>query len=268
MVEGMAGDVKVQVRLTGQGRSRATPTRPPSRSTRCRRAGARHVSAAAGRRPASTWVPTADPRFRRQERVRVSVGVGADTGTLAGTLLDRQGRPMNVPVKVDRPRRRARRRARVGAARRRRLRLRARRRPAAAAGAAAHRAACRRMSTSRVVRSAVVTSRHPRLGRRRAGGRVRAPSLSHPPSVPTRASCSTDVFVTADGKPVTDLARPTSRCARMASSRPSARSSRVPPRCSRSGSRAAIRRRWREQRHDRRSARLRGVPRQDASIRG
>ena len=47
------------------------------------------------------WVPTADPRFRRQERLRVSVGVGAAAGAVTGTLLDRQGRPMNVPVKVD-----------------------------------------------------------------------------------------------------------------------------------------------------------------------
>jgi hypothetical protein len=47
------------------------------------------------------WVPTADPRFRRQERLRVSVGVGAETGPVTATLLDRQGRPMNVPVKVD-----------------------------------------------------------------------------------------------------------------------------------------------------------------------
>ena len=48
------------------------------------------------------WVPTADPRFRRQERLRVSVGVGTEAGTVTGTLLDRQGRPINVPVKVDR----------------------------------------------------------------------------------------------------------------------------------------------------------------------
>ena len=40
-------------------------------------------------------------RFRRQERLRVSVGVGAEAGTVTGTLLDRQGRPINVPVKVD-----------------------------------------------------------------------------------------------------------------------------------------------------------------------
>jgi hypothetical protein len=47
------------------------------------------------------WVPTADPRFRRQERLRVSVGVGSEAGAITGTLLDRQGRPMNVPVKID-----------------------------------------------------------------------------------------------------------------------------------------------------------------------
>jgi hypothetical protein len=47
------------------------------------------------------WVPTADPRFRRQERLRVNVGVGPDAGALTGTLLDRQGKPINVPVKID-----------------------------------------------------------------------------------------------------------------------------------------------------------------------
>ena len=47
------------------------------------------------------WVPTADPRFRRQERLRVSVGVGPEAGTVTGTLLDRQGKPINVPVKID-----------------------------------------------------------------------------------------------------------------------------------------------------------------------
>jgi hypothetical protein len=46
-------------------------------------------------------VPTADPRFRRQERIRVSVGVSADAGTVAGILLDRLGKTINVPVKVD-----------------------------------------------------------------------------------------------------------------------------------------------------------------------
>ena len=43
VVEGMTGDVKVQVRLSGTGRWRATPTPPTSRSTRCRLAGARRV---------------------------------------------------------------------------------------------------------------------------------------------------------------------------------------------------------------------------------
>ena len=43
VVEGMAGDVKVQVRLSGTGPLARSRTRPASRSTRCRRAGARRV---------------------------------------------------------------------------------------------------------------------------------------------------------------------------------------------------------------------------------
>jgi hypothetical protein len=46
-------------------------------------------------------VPTADPRFRRQERLRVHVGVGTSAGAVTGALLDRQGKPMNVPVKIE-----------------------------------------------------------------------------------------------------------------------------------------------------------------------
>ena len=43
-----------------------------------------------------------DDAQRRQERLRVSVGVGADAGAVTGTLLDRQGKPINVPVRIDR----------------------------------------------------------------------------------------------------------------------------------------------------------------------
>jgi hypothetical protein len=47
------------------------------------------------------WVPTADPRFRRQERMRVSIDVAADAGPITGTLLDRLGKTINVPVKIE-----------------------------------------------------------------------------------------------------------------------------------------------------------------------
>jgi VWFA-related protein len=101
IVEGMAGDVKVQVRLTGAGPlARYTDTTSVTLDAMPAGWGAARLS----RRGPSTgvaWVPTADPRFRRQERLRVSVGVGAEAGTVTGTLLDRQGRAMNVPVKIE-----------------------------------------------------------------------------------------------------------------------------------------------------------------------
>jgi VWFA-related protein len=102
IVEGMAGDVKVQVRLTGTGPlARYTDTTNVALDAMPAGWGAPRLS----RRGPSTgvaWVATADPRFRRQERLRVSVGVGAEAGAVTGTLLDRQGRAMNVPVRIDR----------------------------------------------------------------------------------------------------------------------------------------------------------------------
>ncbi len=101
IVEGMAGDVKVQVRVTGTGPlARYTDTTNVALDAMPDGWGAPRLS----RRGPSTgiaWVPTADPRFRRQERLRVSVGVGAETGAVTGTLLDRLGKPMSVPVKID-----------------------------------------------------------------------------------------------------------------------------------------------------------------------
>jgi VWFA-related protein len=101
IVAGMAGDVKVQVRLSGTGAlARYTDTTSVALDAMPAGWGAPRLS----RRGPSTgiaWVPTADPRFRRQERLRVSVGVGAEAGAVTGTLLDRQGKTMNVPVKMD-----------------------------------------------------------------------------------------------------------------------------------------------------------------------
>jgi VWFA-related protein len=103
VVGGMAGEVKVQVRLQGTGPlARYTDTTTVSLD-----AGGGWGAPRLSRRGPSTgiaWVPTADPRFRRQERVRVMVGVPAGaTGPVTGTLLDRQGTPINVPVRVEQP---------------------------------------------------------------------------------------------------------------------------------------------------------------------
>ena len=101
IVEGLAGDVKVQVRVSGTGPlARYTDTTSVALDAMPAGWGAPRLS----RRGPSTgvaWVPTADPRFRRQERLRVSVGLGPEAGTVTGTLLDRQGKPINVPVKID-----------------------------------------------------------------------------------------------------------------------------------------------------------------------
>jgi VWFA-related protein len=101
IVEGMAGDIKVQVRLSGTGSlARYTDTTTVALDAMPTGWGAPRLS----RRGPSTgvvWVPTVDPRFRRQERLRVSIAVGSEAGPVTGTLLDRQGRPMNIPVKID-----------------------------------------------------------------------------------------------------------------------------------------------------------------------
>jgi VWFA-related protein len=101
VVAGMRGDVKVQVRVQGRGAlARYTDTTTVSLDAAPSGWGAPRLS----RRGPTTgiaWVPTADPRFRRQERVRVSVGAPAAGGAVAGALLDRQGKTINVPVKID-----------------------------------------------------------------------------------------------------------------------------------------------------------------------
>lgn len=44
--------------------------------------------------------PTADPRFRRTERLRVEVPISAGGAEVSGRLLDREGEPMALPVAV------------------------------------------------------------------------------------------------------------------------------------------------------------------------
>ena len=61
------------------------------------------TGALASRRGPSTglaYVPTADPRFRRTERLRVEVPVASDTVTGTGRLLTREGQPLQVLVHV------------------------------------------------------------------------------------------------------------------------------------------------------------------------
>ncbi|HJU42554.1 MAG TPA: VWA domain-containing protein [Vicinamibacterales bacterium] len=61
------------------------------------------TGALASRRGPSTglaYVPTADPRFRRTERLRVEVPVASDTFSGAGRLLTREGQPLQVVVNV------------------------------------------------------------------------------------------------------------------------------------------------------------------------
>jgi VWFA-related protein len=100
--EGLSGEVKVQVRVQGAGPlARFTDTTTVPLAAAAAGWGAPRLS----RRGPSTgiaWVATADSRFRRQERVRVAVGVApAAAGPIGGSLLDRHGKPINVPVRID-----------------------------------------------------------------------------------------------------------------------------------------------------------------------
>jgi hypothetical protein len=98
-------DLKVQVRLVGVGTlARFTDTTVVRRATTGVAWGAPLVL----RRGPSTgiaWVPTADMRFRRQERLRVEIagGEGAALDALEGALVDRRGNRMAVPVRVEAP---------------------------------------------------------------------------------------------------------------------------------------------------------------------
>jgi VWFA-related protein len=46
------------------------------------------------------FVPTADPRFRRNETIRVELAVASSVTSVQARLLDRSGRPMELPVGV------------------------------------------------------------------------------------------------------------------------------------------------------------------------
>ncbi len=48
----------------------------------------------------TTFQPSADPRFRRQEWIRVEVARAGEVETSAARVLDRTGRPLSIPVKT------------------------------------------------------------------------------------------------------------------------------------------------------------------------
>jgi hypothetical protein len=93
------GELRVQVRVAGTGSlakfTDATNVRVDEGTPRW---GAPLVL----RRGPSTgtaYVPTADLRFRRQERVRVELSSPRESVTAA--LVDRKGKPLEIPVRVD-----------------------------------------------------------------------------------------------------------------------------------------------------------------------
>lgn len=92
------GDLRVQVRVTGAGSlARFTDTT----NVRVEEGGAKWGAPLVLRRGPTTgtaYVPTADLRFRRQERVRVELASPTDAVTAA--LVDRRGKPLEVPVRV------------------------------------------------------------------------------------------------------------------------------------------------------------------------
>jgi VWFA-related protein len=101
MAEGGAasGDLRVQVRVTGTGAlARFTDATNVKVDAATPRWGAPLVLRR-GPTTGTAYVPTADLRFRRQERVRVELPSPRDSVTAA--LVDRRGKPMEIPVRVD-----------------------------------------------------------------------------------------------------------------------------------------------------------------------
>ena len=77
-------------------RSRCPPWSPCRRPMRCWAMPPRRRGAA--RAPAGSSMPTADPRFRRTERLVVETPLVTSGATVAARLLNRAGQPMAVPV--------------------------------------------------------------------------------------------------------------------------------------------------------------------------
>jgi VWFA-related protein len=94
-----AGDLRVQVRVAGTGSlarfTDATNVRVEEGTPQW---GAPLVLRR-GPTTGTAYVPTADLRFRRQERVRVELASPREAVTAA--LVDRRGKPLEVPVRVD-----------------------------------------------------------------------------------------------------------------------------------------------------------------------
>ena len=63
-------------------------------------AGTAALASRRGPGTASAYEPTADPRFRRTERVQIEVPVLSADVSASGRLLTRNGRPMPLPITV------------------------------------------------------------------------------------------------------------------------------------------------------------------------
>lgn len=100
----MNGEIKVHVRLTGSGpMARHTDTTTVRLEDDAARLWGAPVVLRRGPTTGTAWIPTADMRFRRQERVRVQLEPGPDGTPVAGALLDRNGQPLEIPVRVEQP---------------------------------------------------------------------------------------------------------------------------------------------------------------------
>jgi VWFA-related protein len=97
---GATGDLRVQIRLTGTGGSLARFT--DTTNVRVDEGTPRWGAPLVLRRGPSTgiaYVPTADLRFRRQERIRIELSSPREAVTAA--LVDRRGKPLEIPVRVE-----------------------------------------------------------------------------------------------------------------------------------------------------------------------
>jgi hypothetical protein len=95
-----SGDLRVQVRLTGTGNlARFTDATNVRVETATPPRWGAPLVLRRGPSTGTAYVPTADMRFRRQERVRVELASPRDE--VSASFVDRTGKPLEVPVRVD-----------------------------------------------------------------------------------------------------------------------------------------------------------------------